>query len=236
MDEHDHCWVGAREVLAAVDGAGAGPAALRFDRGRAAPRAVLVSLMPLLERHGADDQGRVEIVGPRSELAQRLPTVALGGDGEVRNLVDHAEEAPHPVRCLAGVGEGEAAVPDGRRRTRADQHDSGAFPRALQPGLVGASRRRAVEGGGRERQLRGHRSTGARAASGSAIASASPTTTEVNAAGAKYRAAAAETLSTDVASSRAGCPVIQSKPSPDADSADRVEASPACVAVESASD
>src|SRR5579884_1765552 len=196
--------------------------------------------MPLLQADRAHHQARVQVVDERADLAQRAPVLAvrLGGDGEDRDVVHHAQEAARTVGDGRRGAQFDAALLVQRSpRPRADQHDLAALPGLREPRLVRPACRGPVVGepGQRRSDLVGQRSTGTSAASGSVMRAASPTTTPVSRAGAKNRAGAALTSSTVAASSRDGCAVIHSRPSPNADSAESVDARPACVAVDSAS-
>ena len=179
---------------------------------RAAARAVRVALVPLLQGDRRDDQRRRRDRRRARRSRAASPTrrlVRLDGRSEVRHR-------RRPRRGSAAVASGgtSAAAREAIDRASArrpavadfgrDRHDAGTRPRVGQPRVVGAAVRHPVERGRRSaRRQRRSRPTlrhpsrpAPSAASGPVMAAASPTTTDVNRAGAKNSAAAALTSST----------------------------------------
>src|SRR5690606_13891811 len=102
-------------------------------------------------------------------------------------------------------------------------------------GLVPHHHRAGQDGRGEQREAHGP-TTPPSARTLVPITSASPTTTPVNAVGAKNSSATSATCSTVTDSSRPGCSRSHSMPSPSAASADRVDARPPWLSSEMSSD
>ncbi len=164
-DDHDHCRVGPRELVATAAVAVQHVPGLAWLEWPPAPRAEAGRPEPLGEPDRVQHHRPVgdRLVGQRlHHRAQHDPLVTVAGcllrvddDREVLDAVTLAQQHPQPVGCLRGRDPDEPPVDRTHPRPRDDQHPRRRVgPPLLEPALVGAQQPVAVVGVLRQRDVR----------------------------------------------------------------------------------